>query len=69
MSERTRRIYTAKQKIKAVNKAIKIGIARYQRESGIPLPTLNYWLRQHRSGIELQRTRSRPRLKKKKGAV
>lgn len=69
MNERTRRIYTAKQKLRAVNKAIKIGIARYQRESGIPLPTLNFWLRQHRQGVELQRTRSRPRINKKKKAV
>jgi transposase-like protein len=69
MNERIRRIYTAKQKLRAVNKSIKYGIARHHRESGIPIPTLNFWLKQHRSGIELQRTRSRPKLKKKKVGV
>jgi transposase-like protein len=67
MSDRTRRIYTAKQKITAVSGCLKLGIARYHRKTGIPRPTLNVWLKQHRAGFELKRTGKRGKVKKAAG--
>lgn len=69
MNERTRRIYTAAQKNRAVSECLKLGIARYHRKTGIPVATLNVWLKQHRAGLELKRTRGRSKMKKTVGVV
>jgi len=65
--KRTRNIYTAGQKVRAVDGCLKLGIARYHRKTGIPVATLNVWLKQHRAGVGLTRTRGGRKSKKTVG--
>lgn len=63
-----RTIYTAKQKQKAVERCIKIGIKKHAIKSGIPEVTLKKWLAQHEAGEEIHGTSAgrKPKEKTKK---
>jgi hypothetical protein len=69
MHERTRNVYTAGQKTRAVSGCLELGIARYHRKTGIPIATLNVWLKQSRAGFALTRTRGGRKSKKAVGVV
>jgi transposase-like protein len=67
MYERTRNVYSAREKLRAVDGCLELGIARYHRKTGIPIATLNVWLKQSRAGVELTRTRGGRKSKKAVG--
>ncbi len=58
MKKRIRRTYTAEEKNEAVIRCLEMGATPFSRESGIPLITLNSWLKLHKKGIELKKTSS-----------